>query len=89
MVVGGIETDVELPEFNRGELELIFEAQYAGLDNNALKREAAELEKSVKSERLKRERKELEAQISEAEKAGNEELEQELMKKLNQILRKR
>ena len=89
MVVGGIETDVELPEFNRGELELIFEAQYAGLDNSALKREAAELEKSVKSERLKRERKELEAQISEAEKAGNEELEQELMKKLNQILRKR
>ena len=89
MVVGGIETDVELPEFNKGELELIFEAQYAGLDNNALKREAAELEKSVKSERLKRERKELEAQISEAEKAGNEELEQELMKKLNQILRKR
>ena len=89
MVVGGIETDVELPEFNRGELELIFEAQYAGLDNNTLKREAAELEKSVKSERLKRERKELEAQISEAEKAGNEELEQELMKKLNQILRKR
>lgn len=88
-VVGGIETDVELPEFNRGELELIFEAQYAGLDNNALKREAAELEKSVESERLKRERKELEAQISEAEKAGNEELEQELMKKLNQILRKR
>lgn len=89
MVVGGIETDIELPEFNKGELELIFEAQYAGLDNNALKREAAELEKSVKSERLKRERKELEAQISEAEKAGNEELEQELMKKLNQILRKR
>ena len=89
MIVGGIETDVELPEFNKGELELIFEAQYAGLDNNALKREAAELEKSVESERLKRERKELEAQISEAEKAGNEELEQELMKKLNQILRKR
>jgi DNA primase len=88
-VVGGIETDIELPEFNKGELELIFEAQYAGLDNNALKREAAELEKSVESERLKRERKELEAQISEAEKAGNEELEQELMKKLNQILRKR
>ena len=89
MVVGGIETDIELPEFNRGELELIFEAQYVGLDNNALKREVAELEKSVESERLKRERKELEAQISEAEKAGNEELEQELMKKLNQILRKR
>ncbi len=81
--------DVEVRKHNKKELELIFEEQYGKFSKTELEREALGLVKRVKTERLAEERRELEEQIRQAEEAGDEARENELLQKMSEILRKK
>ncbi len=88
--VGKINVDeVEIGSYNLDELELIFEEQYGKFAKDELEKEAQNLVKRVKEERLAEERRDLEEQIRVAEENGDETLENELLQKLSKILRKK
>ena len=77
----------EVQKFNNDELSLIFEEQYGKWDADDLQKEAKSLIAKATSERREAERKDLEAQIREAEANGDEALENELLRKMNELLR--
>lgn len=79
--------DFEVQKFNNDELSLIFEEQYGKWDADDLQKEAKSLIAKATSERREAERKDLEAQIREAEANGDEALENELLRKMNKLLR--
>ena len=81
--------DIEVGSYNLDELELIFEEQYSKFAKDELEKEAQNLVKRVKEERLAEERRDLEEQIRVAEENGDEALENELLQKLSKILRKK
>jgi DNA primase len=81
--------DVEVGSYNLDELELIFEEQYSKFAKDELEKEAQNLVKRVKEERLAEERRDLEERIRMAEENGDETLENELLQKLSKILRKK
>lgn len=89
VVCGDIANDeIELIEFNREELALIFEEKYAKMAKGDLEREAAALAATIKKERAGAKRSELEVKIREAEEMGNEGEILELMAEMNKIIRK-
>ena len=79
--------DFEVQKFNNDELSLIFEEQYGKWKADDLQKEAKSLIAKAKSERREVERRELEAQIRAAEESGDEALENELLQKMNKLLR--
>ena len=79
----------EVQKFDEAELEFLFDEQYGKFSKDELCREANDLMRKTKSERLDAERKELEEKIREAEEKGDEQLESELMQKLSRILRQK
>ena len=81
--------DFEVKQFDDDELSFIFDEKYGNWGSDELAREAEALLVKVKSERLEEERKNLEEQIRQAEEGGDEQLESELMQKLNKILRQK
>ncbi len=81
--------DFEVKKFDEDELSFMFDEQYGKWNGNDLQREADDLIKKVTNERKDLERRELEDQIRKAEEAGDEKLEEELMLKLNKILREK
>ena len=89
-VVGNIDCgDVELKEYNKAELELIFEEEYKNYSRGELEREAKSLLDRLMNERLIAERRELERMIRKAEEDGDEKLENELLQQMNNLLRKK
>ena len=85
---GGVDLgDFEVQTFNKDELSLIFEEQYGKWKLEDLQKEANSLIAKAKSERREAERKDLEAQIRAAEESGDEALENELLQKMNKLLR--
>ncbi len=86
---GGVKNEeIELAEIPKGELELIFEAQYANWAQGALEQEAEAMMTVVRKERADAERKNLELQIKAAEEAGDNEKMLALMAEVNKMLRK-
>ena len=81
--------DFEVKKFDEDELSFVFDEQYGKWNGNDLQREVDDLIKKVTNERKDLERRELEDQIRKAEEAGDEKLEEELMLKLNKILREK
>ena len=79
--------DFELREFDADELSFIFDERYGKWSDADLQREATDLVKKARAERLEVERKELEEMIRQAEENGDEKLEGELMLKLSKMLR--
>ena len=79
--------DFEVQNFNQDELSLIFEEQYGKWKAEDLQKEAKNLIAKAESERREVERRELEEQIRAAEESGNEALENELLQKMNKLLR--
>ena len=81
--------DFEVQKFNKDELDLVFEEQYAKFKISELQKEATNLIKKASEERRQREQKELEEQIRIAEEKGDDAQVEELMKKLSELLRKK
>lgn len=79
--------DFEVQSFNKDELSLIFEEQYGKWKVDDLQKEAKSLIVKAESERREVERRDLEAQIRVAEENGDEALENELLQKMNKLLR--
>jgi len=79
--------DFEVQDFNKDELSLIFEEQYGKWKADDLQKEAKSLIVKAESERREVERRDLEAQIRAAEENGDEALENELLQKMNKLLR--
>lgn len=79
--------DFEVQNFNKDELSLIFEEQYGKWKADDLQKEAKSLIAKAESERREVERRDLEAQIRAAEENGDEALENELLQKMNKLLR--
>ena len=89
-ICGGVDLgDFEVREYDKNELELIFEERYKKWAAADLQKEAKELMEKAESERLDTERRELEEKIRQAEEAGDEQLENELILKLSKILRRK
>ena len=89
-ICGGVDlSDFEVREYDKNELELIFEERYRKWAAADLQKEAKELMEKAESERLDAERRELEERIRQAEEAGDEQLENELILKLSKILRRK
>ena len=89
-ICGGVDlSDFEVREYDKNELELIFEERYKKWAAADLQKEAKELMEKAESERLDTERRELEEKIRQAEEAGDEQLENELILKLSKILRRK
>ncbi|MBO4855058.1 DNA primase [Candidatus Saccharibacteria bacterium] len=81
--------DFEVQKFNKDELDLVFEEQYAKFKISELQKEATNLIKKASEERRQCEQKELEEQIRIAEEKGDDARVEELMKKLSELLRKK
>ena len=81
--------DFEAMKFNKDELGLIYDEQYAGWEKSELEKEVANLIKKATIERRAAEQKQLEEQIREADEKGDEALVGELMKKMSELLRKK
>lgn len=79
--------DFEVQSFNKDELSLIFEEQYDKWKVDDLQKEAKSLIVKAESERREVERRDLEARIRVAEENGDEALENELLQKMNKLLR--
>ena len=79
--------DFEVQKFNQDELSLIFEEQYGKWKAEDLQKEAKNLIAKAESERREVERRALEEQIRAAEESGDEALENELLQKMNKLLR--
>ena len=79
--------DFEARKFDKNELELIFEEQYGDWKKEDLQKEANNLIAKALKERREAERRELEEQIRQAEEKGDEALENELLQKMNKLLR--
>lgn len=79
--------DFEVQSFNKDELSLIFEEQYGKWKVDDLQKEAKSLIIKAESERREVERRDLEARIRVAEENGDEALENELLQKMNKLLR--
>jgi hypothetical protein len=89
VICGGVANDdIELIEFDKGELALIFEEKYARLSKSELEDEAKALEIVLRKERAEAKRNELGEQIRAAEAAGDEEKMLQLMAEMNKIIRK-
>lgn len=88
--IGKLETeDVEVRDYDEGELSLIFEQQYQSFSSDELKKELKSITKRVIEERAIQERKELEEEIRIAEEAGDDARVGELMQKMSKLLRKK
>ena len=88
--IGKLETeDVEVRDYDEGELSLIFEQQYQSFSPDELKKELKSITKRVIEERAIQERKELEEEIRIAEEAGDDAKVGELMQKMSKLLRKK
>ena len=89
VICGGVANDdIELIEFDKDELALIFEEKYARLSKSELENEAKALEIVLHKERAEAKRNELGEQIRAAEAAGDEEKMLQLMAEMNKIIRK-
>ena len=89
VICGGVANDdIELIEFDKDELALIFEEKYARLSKSELENEAKALEIVLRKERAEAKRNELGEQIRAAEAAGDEEKMLQLMAEMNKIIRK-
>ena len=90
VVVGSMDCgELEINSYDHGELELIFEQEYAIFSRDELEREMKNLCEKVEKERLVGRRRELEEKIREAEEDGNEELENRLLEEMSKLLRKK
>ena len=88
IVCGGVANeDFDVTEFNKDELQLIFDERYEAWTKDELQKEADNLMKRVRTDRQKNERRELEEQIRQAEEKGDTALEEELLKKLSKLLK--
>lgn len=88
--IGKLETeDVEVRDYDEGELSLIFEQQYQSFSSDELKKELKSITKRVIEERAIQEIKELEEEIRIAEEAGDDARVGELMQKMSKLLRKK
>jgi DNA primase len=89
VICGGVANDdIELIDFDKDELALIFEEKYARLSKSELENEAKALEIVLRKERAEAKRNELGEQIRAAEAAGDEEKMLQLMAEMNKIIRK-
>ena len=88
--IGKLEAeDVEVRDYDEGELSLIFEQQYQSFSPDELKKELKSITKRVIEERAIQERKELEEEIRIAEEAGDDARVGELMQKMSKLLRRK
>ena len=88
IICGGVKNDeIELMEFNKDELALIFDEKYAKLTGAELEKEATALAEVLRKERAEARVKELGEQIREAEANGDEEKMLQLMTEMNKIIR--
>ncbi|MBR3164510.1 DNA primase [Candidatus Saccharibacteria bacterium] len=93
VVVGKVNSemlgDLRAEEFNKGELELIFEEKYKTWDKSRLEEEAKGLAKRLEKDRAVMLRRDLEERIRGAEQSGDEELENQLMNELNKLIKQK
>lgn len=88
IICGGVKNDeIELMEFNKDELALIFDEKYAKLTRAELEKEATALAEVLRKERAEARVKELGEQIREAEANGDEEKMLQLLTEMNKIIR--
>ena len=87
---GGVELDedVSFSGINADELQLIFEEEFASHSPEERRKDAANLLKRVKVEKIASERKRLAAAIEEAEANSNEEEALRLLAEMNKLLKK-
>lgn len=89
VICGGVKNDeIELIDFNKNELQLIFDEKYAKLSKVEQENEANALANVLRKERAEAKRNELGEQIREAEAAGDEAKMLQLMAEMNKIIRK-
>ncbi len=90
VVCGGASNDdIELMEFDKGELELIFETRYKEMSSGALVHEAENLATAIRKERFDAKKREVEEAIKAAEAEGDDTKVLTLMADLNKMLREK
>jgi DNA primase len=84
---GGVDVDKELiySKLDNNELSLIYEHRYESFGEDAKKKEAAELTRRIKEEKLKKQKKRLQEQLVVAEEKGDETEEKRLVAEINKI----
>ena len=80
--------DLNGSNFNRGELELIFEQEFSKLDEAKLEQVAKDLARSFLKEQQQKQREALVNQIAEAEQRGDEAAVQAALKNLEKLTNK-